>query len=362
MPGCKRWGLWLTLVLLSGTVGALRAAPRYTVAVLGSLPGKTSTVAFGNHSINNAGQVVGHCNLGDLSSGLYGDWFSENVAFRWSKQSGIQALPLPPGAANASGYSLNDRGQIIGLAGSSYLDMQGVLWEGGTVHTFGPLSDDTTAYPQAINNRGQIAGVSALFVDETTLGRSRPVLWDKGQIHLLPMDGYSGGQANSINASGRIAGFLQTGDPADQLHAVPVVWDPHGTVQVLETLGGDFGFAWHLNDQGQVTGMASTAAGAIEMVLWAKGKILYRGSLGGAFACLWDINNQGQAVGEAYDPDGVDHAILVENGVMYDLNDLIPPGSGRVLTGAGGINERGQIVAGSIANGEFRTVLLTPKR
>jgi probable HAF family extracellular repeat protein len=68
------------------------------------------------------------------------------------------------------------------------------------------------------------------------------------------------------------------------------------------------------------------------------------------------INNAGQVVGRYATPSGAVHAALWQNGVMTDLNDLLPPGSGWTLTEATAINDQGQIVG----YGSHGTFLLTP--
>jgi len=55
------------------------------------------------------------------------------------------------------------------------------------------------------------------------------------------------------------------------------------------------------------------------------------------------------------------HAFLWSGGSMKDLNDLIPAGSGWVLTEATGINDSGQIVGNGTLGGVERAFLLNPK-
>lgn len=80
-----------------------------------------------------------------------------------------------------------------------------------------------------------------------------------------------------------------------------------------------------------------------------------------------DINNSNQVVGSSwlvtqltslYDPTQY-HAFIWENGVMTDLNDLIPPESGWILTSATAINENGDIVGTGIFDGQVHGFLLT---
>jgi probable HAF family extracellular repeat protein len=75
-----------------------------------------------------------------------------------------------------------------------------------------------------------------------------------------------------------------------------------------------------------------------------------------AFAInVWD-----QVVGEASD-GGKERAFIFSNGVMRDLNDLIPPGSGWLLTKAYGINDHGQIVGMGRLRDDLRAFLLDPR-
>jgi probable HAF family extracellular repeat protein len=57
---------------------------------------------------------------------------------------------------------------------------------------------------------------------------------------------------------------------------------------------------------------------------------------------------------------GSSHAFLWNDGVMSDLNDLIPPDSGWVLFSAAAINDVGQIVGWGLYNGAGRAFLLMP--
>jgi probable HAF family extracellular repeat protein len=79
---------------------------------------------------------------------------------------------------------------------------------------------------------------------------------------------------------------------------------------------------------------------------------------------LWswanNINSKGQAVGTSFPATG-SRAFIWQNGVMTDLNTLIPAGSPLYLLEAFGINDRGQIAGfGQLSNGELRGYLLNP--
>jgi len=85
------------------------------------------------------------------------------------------------------------------------------------------------------------------------------------------------------------------------------------------------------------------------------------GSLG-ANSAASAINNKGQVVGESFTAGGlVEHAFFYSSGVMIDLNNDIPSGSGWTLVDALGINDSGQIVGyGTNPLGQSDAFLLTP--
>jgi probable HAF family extracellular repeat protein len=73
------------------------------------------------------------------------------------------------------------------------------------------------------------------------------------------------------------------------------------------------------------------------------------------------VDEQGRVVGQSRDASGQNRAFLWEDGVMVDLNTLIPPNSPLKLLDAYAISESGQIV-GSAFNEkrQVRAFLLTP--
>ena len=92
------------------------------------------------------------------------------------------------------------------------------------------------------------------------------------------------------------------------------------------------------------------------------GHVRYRivdlGTLGGDFTDAIGINNTGQVVGDASGGSGV---FLWENGQMFDLAELVEPGSGWTLGTAKAINDDGWITGtGDNPAGESAGFLLTP--
>jgi probable HAF family extracellular repeat protein len=82
------------------------------------------------------------------------------------------------------------------------------------------------------------------------------------------------------------------------------------------------------------------------------------GTLGGTDSAADGINASGQVVGSATTTANESHAFLYSGGVMYDLNKLIPAGSGWILQEATAINDAGQIVGNGRYNGASRAFRL----
>ena len=118
---------------------------------------------------------------------------------------------------------------------------------------------------------------------------------------------------------------------------------------MLQDLGGTrSNIAFAINNRGQIVGKVRHAAGtdACVSALWQEdGTLTILGVLPedvAAFAT--GINNLGQVVGNNVDSgDNWSHGFIWRNGVMTDLNTLIPADSNLFVISASNINERGQI-------------------
>lgn len=90
--------------------------------------------------------------------------------------------------------------------------------------------------------------------------------------------------------------------------------------------------------------------------------IIDLGTLGGTYSHALGINDSGQVVGYASTTDDTIgwNAFLYSGGVMNDLNNLLPLGSGWLLTYAIDINNSGQIVGTGYIGGQTHAFLMTP--
>src|SRR5262249_30187913 len=168
--------------------------------------------------------------------------------------------------------------------------------------------------------------------------------------------------ANAINNSGQVVGRSDSA----------VLWDNSNGGHSLGTLPNfpRLSTAYAINDVGQVVGASESFSAGEEAFLWTpaspngtSGTMTDLGTLPGfSQSRALGINSAGTVVGYAYGvPTGVFRAFVIIGGVMYDLNDLIPPDSGITLTQAVGINQTGQILAGGVStSGTAAAWLLTP--
>jgi probable HAF family extracellular repeat protein len=344
--GCK---IELTLTALTmlglATSQPADAASLYSITDLGTLGGDVSS-ALG---INNAGQVVGQ------SFTVIG---GQPRAFLWSEGRGMQNLGTL-GGDNSAAFDINNAAEVVGYSytGSG---MRAFVWSESTgMRELGTLSLSNQSFAFGINDAGQVVGgLFQLFSGS----EDRAFLWSEstGVQNLGTLGGNIGSTAFDINNAGQVVGFANTVD--EQTRAF--LWTESTGIRNLGSLGG-YSFARAINDVGQVAGSSDTSI-THSAFLWSENTGMQNlGTLGDernpSFA--FDLNNAGQVVGYSVIlPSGQYRPFLWENGVMSDLNNLIPPDSGFTLFDAQGINDAGQIVGAGSINGEVHAVLLSPIR
>jgi probable HAF family extracellular repeat protein len=311
---------------------------------LGTLGGLNSSVTW--NVKNTAGIIVGISQT--LTPEPLGQWWSSfafystpnnigyiNLGFVWEQSLGQMRGLLPfPGGYNSFATGANNLGQVVGWAENGVhdptcctsgptchqvLQFLPAMWELGPpdqIHDLPLISGDSSGAATAINDNGQIVGISGIC--DQAVGRhtaKHAVLWENGTV----TDIYPNPPApwwntpTAINQRGDVVGFA--GDPAfvegDVLHAF--MWTREDGIRQLNPLPNRTpkhvdSEAYGINEARQVVGVSCDADQVdCRAVVWDHGNTPtdlndFKGSYSGFLALAKDINNKGEITGRAIDP------------------------------------------------------------
>jgi probable HAF family extracellular repeat protein len=248
-------------------------------------------------------------------------------------------------------------------------------WTGaGVITDLGTLGGPGSA-GLFVNDSGQVVGVSETTtidpfgfdgIDGGGFPAIRGFVFQNGKMTQLSTLGGYDSIANANNNLGQAGGTAQLAGGIDPsvgfVPQHPVTWT-NGAILDLGTLGGKFGFVESMNSVGQVSGISSLAGEAhVHGFMWQNGVMTDVGTLpGDTDSDVSQINNLGEGVGFSGNSTSM-RATIIRNGVLTDLNTLVPADSGYEFLGSTGNNDVGQIVvlAVVVATGETHAVLLTP--
>lgn len=240
------------------------------------------------------------------------------LGFKW--EDGVMT-PLPTlGGTHGFAAGSNNRGQVVGWAENTVhdptctppqvLQFRAVVWgpRHGQVRELPPLPGDSVSSATAINDRGQVVGISGECSHAVGgLSAKHMVLWENGKPK--PIDGFGGIAWNtpmSINQRGDIVGF------ANASEADGTGFNPRAFVKL----------------RGQPTRNLGALPGDVTSQ-----------ALG--------INEWRQVVGQSCDADGNCRAFVWHDGRMRDLNELVINDHEDVLTTANDIDDFGRITGQS---------------
>ena len=350
------------------TPAQLVQIPQYEITMYTASLG--GTVSRGT-AINNGGLVAGFSNLAGNQVRHAALW-RDGAILDLGTLGGPHSSVVWPG--------LNDQEVVVGIAETADLDPLGeewsctaffptvtghiclaFVWENGAMHAL-PTLGGNQGFATAVNSRGQVVGWAETPVHDPTCDapqvlQFRAVLWEPKHgttQELPPFPGDSASAATAINGKGQVVGISGECDVAvgrfSALRAV--LWD-HGAVTEIPNLGGT---TWHtpmdINDAGDVVGFSNPPgpgdpAGDFisHAFLWTRGSATAQdlGTLpGDAFSEAFAINARGQIVGISFGGASGSRAFLYQDGVMRDLNTLVP-GNLDILQSAQDINDLGQI-------------------
>ena len=326
LMGTRSTVIGFAFLMLAVLCATAQAAPTFTITDIGTLGG-SSSVGYG---LNNAGTVVGTARIANSSA-----WH----AFRWENGviqdiSGVYGESM---GVNSAGHAA--------VSVSIDSNWRACVWADGVLTDIGSLGGPD-AWAGDINDSDMVVGQSSL-----TSGAPHAFIWD-GEMHDLGvLLGGSTSTALGVNVYGDVAGWST--DEFDDQHAV--LW----SAGEIYDLG--YGIAEGVNALQQVVGWTNVGGRSLHGVVWEDGVRTDLGAFSATYnSYAYAINDMGWIVGMGNSNYGL-RAALWQGGVLCDLNDLIPAGSGWQLRYAWDVNSNGQIVGfGLNPDGESHGFLLTP--
>jgi probable HAF family extracellular repeat protein len=257
----------------------------------------------------------------------------------------------------------------------------GFVWEQGQMRGLPTFVGGNNGFATGANNLGQVVGWAENDVHDPTcvspqVLQFRPAMWGLGppdQIHDLPLiPGDTSGAATAINDNGQIVGISGICDQAVGRHTArhAVLWENGGVTDI-----GNLGANWWntptaINQQGDVVGFAGDPAfvegDILHAFIWTRDNGIkalkpLRGRVPQHVDSeAYGINERRQVVGVSCDADFVDcRAVVWDHGVFpTDLNDLKAPGYSARLESAKDINNFGEITGRAIDSTGVRTAYL----
>src|SRR5438874_5631816 len=315
---------------------------------LNTLGGPNSSVTW--NVKNTAGIIVGISQTATTPEPNAENWSSVafystpnnvgyiNLGFVW-QQGQMRGLPNFPDGNNGFATGANNLGQVVGWAENGVhdptccctqvLQFRPAMWTLGPpdqIHELPLIAGDTSGAATAINDNGQIVGISGIC--DQAIGRhtaKHAVLWENGGVTDIYPDAPAPwwNTPTAINQRGDVVGFA--GDPAfvegDIVHAF--MWTKEDGIRQLKPLPRRTpphvdSEAYGINEARQVVGISCDADFVdCRAVVWNHGNTPtdlndFKGSYGPRLESAKDINDNGEITGRAIDTAGVRTAYLAE--------------------------------------------------
>jgi probable HAF family extracellular repeat protein len=243
------------------------------------------------------------------------------LGFVW--QDGVMS-PLPTlGGTNGFATGTNNRGETVGWAENTVhdptcvapqvLQFRAVVWgpKEGEIQELPPLPGDTVSAATAINNRGQVVGISGIC--DRAVGRFsaiHAVLWQDGQVtDLGSLGGVAWNTPMAINERGDIVGFANVA-AGGGFSAHAFLWTSEDGIRDLGTLPGDStSQALGINERRAIVGTSCDAAFNCRAFLWRDGVMMDLNTLvspdyHGTLVTANDINASGRITGQTVEQTG----------------------------------------------------------
>lgn len=248
------------------------------------------------------------------------------VGFQW--KNGVMTPLDTLGGTHGFATGTNNWGNTVGWAENSVhdascnppqvLQFRAVIWgeNGHVVKQLPPLPGDTVSSATAINDRGQVVGISGICADAVGgFSAIHNVLWENGRAtNIGDLGGVAWNTPAAINFGGDITGFANApGTVGDDFKPLAFLKLRGQTLRSLGTLAGANGApndvtsqSTSINEWRQVVGQSCNADGDCRAFLWQNGTMTDLQTLAEVGAPVLysanDIDDFGRIAGQAYDP------------------------------------------------------------
>jgi probable HAF family extracellular repeat protein len=272
---------------------ALWTAASSTPFDLGSLGGADINSATAFPVKNNRGLIVGISDTDENNplGEAFSCWpfYAAGVptrkicrGFRW--EQGVMT-PLPPFAGGYNSYATgaNNRGQVVGWAENGVhdsscntafqiLQFRAALWEpNGEMRELPPLPGDSTSAATAINDKGQVVGISgACGVAVGDVSAAHAVIWENEVPTRIPdFGGHAWNTPTAINNDGVVVGFSLPAAADGTRFYRAFVWTKENGTKMLDQIPGDVrSAAFGINNDGTIVGLSRTPGALLRAVVW----------------------------------------------------------------------------------------------
>lgn len=332
---------WKQSALAVGLMAAGVVWADYVIVDLGTLGGTYSAA----YSINNDGLVVGSSNLAD----------GTQRAFLFNYQDGVMVDIDQRNGMSSQARAINNVGQIVGTENPTYASpVQPFMYSSGVMSTL-PIveysgTQNSAAY--GINDAGKVVGGTQMSGGWLAYSYVPGTQTDLGRASQPLTTSFAYG----INSAGKAVGKHY--HPVT--HTMNAVLFENGIKLLgMGTDDGREAIAYDINDKDEIVGTYFYYGSRVAF-LYKNNSITNLGGLGASPASAYAINESSVIVGERLPGTIYRNAFIYSDGVMQDLNSLLPPDSGWVLTAARDINDNGWIVGEGTINGETHAFLMAP--
>jgi hypothetical protein len=314
------------------------AQARYNIV---RLPGLVSGWSPTTAAINNKGEAVGSARSS----------IGSDHAVKWDSSTSPTCTDLGNlgtyGTSRA--YGINDSGQVCGTGQLSSSDpYQPLIWNGTTITNLMP-SGGYAGYAYGINNNGHVTG------NVYTSGYTNrfPFIYNgTTSSNLISGGGYNNDQIVGINDADMVTGFQNSYPSCISLY------DASGTRTLIDSYSSS-SWAMSISHIGQVVFIYSGSGSWDQLRLWNPN---VRNDTTGTTQTISfpsgnattdqngiHINAFGDIAGTFINNSTSDYVPFIrlrtnQTAIWEDLNTLIPSGTGWVLKGVNGINDKGQLI------------------